>query len=88
MSHETQISKSLHRFLLHVISSLLGECFGNICAMIEACCNIDVQAANGDTPLYAAAHNGHSAVTKQLIEARCNVNLLQECWGSARLPRS
>jgi hypothetical protein len=31
--------------------------------------------ANGTTPLYMAAQNGHASVTKQLIEARCNIDL-------------
>jgi ankyrin repeat protein len=29
----------------------------------------------GRTPLYIAAHKGQAAVTKQLIEARCNIDL-------------
>ena len=31
--------------------------------------------ASGATPLYAASQNGHASVTKQLIEARCNIDL-------------
>ena len=32
----------------------------------------------GFTPLYIAAQEGHAAATKQLIEARCNVDLQDE----------
>ena len=34
---------------------------------------INYQDACGATPLYCAAHNGHAAVSEQLIEARCTV---------------
>ncbi len=30
---------------------------------------------DGHTPLYIAALQGHASVTKQLIEARCNIGL-------------
>ncbi len=30
---------------------------------------------SGASPLFCAARNGHAAVTEQLIEARCNVDL-------------
>jgi len=30
---------------------------------------------DGCTPLFIATHEGHASVTKQLIEARCNVDL-------------
>ena len=36
---------------------------------------INYQDASGATPLHTAAREGHEAVTKQLIEARCNVDL-------------
>ncbi len=36
---------------------------------------------DGYTPLFMAAANGHASVTKQLIQARCNVDL-QEKDGS------
>ena len=36
---------------------------------------INYQGANGTTPLLCAAQNGHASVTKQLIEARCNIDL-------------
>jgi hypothetical protein len=39
---------------------------------------------DGYTPLFIAAANGHASVTKQLIEARCNMNL-QEKDGSTPL---
>ena len=38
---------------------------------------INYQDASGATPLYIAAHNGHASVTKQLIEARCDIELQQ-----------
>ena len=39
---------------------------------------INYQAAQGSTPLHCAAFNGHAAVTKQLIAARCSVDLQEE----------
>ncbi len=36
---------------------------------------INYQDAYGTTPLHAAAHHGHAAVTTQLIAARCSVDL-------------
>ncbi len=39
---------------------------------------------DGYTPLFIAAANGHASVTKQLIEARCNMDL-QERDGSTPL---
>ncbi len=36
---------------------------------------LNTQDGNGATPLYCAARNGHSSVTEQLIEARCDVDL-------------
>jgi ankyrin repeat protein len=36
---------------------------------------INTQDASGATPLYCAAANGHAAVTQQLIEVRCNIDL-------------
>jgi ankyrin repeat protein len=36
---------------------------------------INTQDESGETPLYVAAENGHEAVTKLLIAARCNVDL-------------
>ena len=36
---------------------------------------INYQDANGHTPLHEAARIGHEAVIKQLIDARCNVDL-------------
>ena len=35
---------------------------------------INYQGAQGNTPLLAAAYEGHASVTKQLIEARCNID--------------
>ena len=42
--------------------------------LIAARFDVDLQDKNGTTPLYAAAAEGHAAVTKQLIEARCNID--------------
>jgi ankyrin repeat protein len=42
--------------------------------LIEARCNVDHEDKDGWTPLFFAAHNGHVSVTKQLIEALCNVD--------------
>ena len=39
--------------------------------------------ALGATPLLAAAANGHVAVTEQLLEARCNVDLQMQDGASA-----
>ena len=39
---------------------------------------INYQDANGVTPLYAAVGRGHEAITKQLIAARCKVDLQSE----------
>ncbi len=36
---------------------------------------VTIQDKNGATPLYFAAQEGHASVTKQLIEATCNINL-------------
>ena len=36
---------------------------------------MNYQDEYGHTPLHRAAQEGHAAVTKQLIEARCNVDL-------------
>ena len=36
---------------------------------------INYQDASGTTPLFFAARHGHASVTKQLIHARCNVDL-------------
>jgi ankyrin repeat protein len=33
---------------------------------------------NGHTPLHAAAGNGYDAVMRQLIDARCNIDLQDE----------
>ena len=44
---------------------------------------INYQNANGYTPLHGAACNGRSAITKQLIVARCNVDLQAENGGTA-----
>jgi len=43
--------------------------------LIEAHCNIDVQAKVGSTPLYCAAQNGYAAVAQLLLTARCNIDL-------------
>jgi ankyrin repeat protein len=43
---------------------------------------INYQDAHGFTPLHDAASNGHAAVTKQLIAARCDVDLQQEDGGT------
>ena len=37
-------------------------------------------SAAAHAPLNAAAQNGHEAVTKQLISARCNVELEAKNW--------
>ena len=39
---------------------------------------INYQDAEGATPLYATAFNGHATVTMQLIAARCSVDLQAE----------
>jgi ankyrin repeat protein len=39
---------------------------------------INTQDASGVTPLYFAAANGHAAVTQQLIEVRCNIDLQEQ----------
>jgi ankyrin repeat protein len=36
---------------------------------------MDLQREDGASPMHIAAANGHTVVTKQLIEARCNINL-------------
>jgi ankyrin repeat protein len=43
---------------------------------------INYQDPHGATPLHAAAVKGHAAITKQLIAARCNVDL-QEHYAAA-----
>ena len=43
---------------------------------------INYQDADGLTPLHLAAGKGNAAVTKQLIEARCNLDL-QTLHGTA-----
>ena len=48
---------------------------------------INYQDRNGATALHFAADNGHEAVTKQLIAARCNVDLQDKnacTWPHAR----
>ena len=45
----------------------------------------DLQIMDGVTPLHLAAGNGHEAVTKQLIQARCNVNLQEDENGGMAL---
>jgi hypothetical protein len=42
---------------------------------------INYQDSFGATPLLAAAANGHEVVTKQLIEARCNIDLHEARFG-------
>ncbi len=42
---------------------------------------LNYQNALGDTPLIFAAGKGHEAVTKQLLEARCNVDLHEAKFG-------
>ena len=39
---------------------------------------MNLQQQEGATPLHLAVRNGHAAVTKQLIAARCNVDLQAE----------
>jgi hypothetical protein len=41
----------------------------------------DNQEPMGAGPLFFATEIGHATVTKQLIEARCNINLQCE-WGA------
>jgi ankyrin repeat protein len=43
--------------------------------LIEAACNVHLQAKDGTAPLHIAAYDGHAAVTEQLIEARWNVDI-------------
>jgi ankyrin len=42
--------------------------------LIAARCNVDLQGANGLTPLHIAVTGERESVVKQLIEARCNVD--------------
>ncbi len=44
---------------------------------------INYQDTLGATPLLTAAANGHESVTKQLLEARCNVDLQMQDGESA-----
>jgi ankyrin repeat protein len=44
---------------------------------------INHQGAHGVSPLHIAAANGHAPVTKQLLDARCNVDLVAENGGTA-----
>jgi ankyrin repeat protein len=46
---------------------------------------INYQDVDGGTPLSIAADKGHASVTKQLIEARCNVDL-QDARGATAAP--
>jgi ankyrin repeat protein len=46
--------------------------------LLDARCNVDLQAEDGPTPLHAAATHGHAAVTEKLIAARCNVDLQEK----------
>ena len=41
---------------------------------------INYQDANGATPLFLAAQNGHASVTEQLIEVRCKVDETCRRW--------
>jgi ankyrin repeat protein len=53
-----------------------------VCALLStqgAQSFINYQNADGDTPLIIAAYSGHESVTKQLIAARCNVDLQTKC---------
>jgi ubiquitin C len=43
--------------------------------LIDARCNIDLQAKNGATPLHIAAHAGHAAVAQLLLAAHCNIDI-------------
>jgi len=53
---------------------------------MAAGCNVDLQTENGQTPLHLAAGGGHAAVTKQLIAARCSVDLQEKNgWATALL---
>ena len=45
---------------------------------------INYQDANGVTPLFLAAENGHTTVTEKLLAARCNVDLHEQTNGSRR----
>jgi hypothetical protein len=39
-------------------------------------CFINYQVeTSGYSPIYVASHNGHASVTKQLIEAHCNIEM-------------
>jgi ankyrin repeat protein len=43
--------------------------------LIEARCNVDLQAKDGSAPLHLAGQNGHASVTVQLIQACCKHDL-------------
>jgi ankyrin repeat protein len=54
--------------------------------LLAARSNVDLQMANGDTPLHTVARmgkKGHAAVTKQLLAARCNVDLEENAGRTA-----
>jgi ankyrin repeat protein len=46
---------------------------------------MDLQDIGGCTPLYTAAQQGHAAITKQLIDARCNVDLQNQAGATPLL---
>ena len=45
-------------------------------ALLDAGAAVNVQAANGDSPLHDAAENGHTAVVKLLLSRGAVVTLL------------
>ena len=52
--------------------------------LIEARSNLDVRTEDGFMPLNTAAHLWH-AIADQLISARCNIDIQNECDGSTSL---
>jgi ankyrin repeat protein len=48
--------------------------------LIEAVCNVNVTTDFGRTPLMTVAQYGYTSIAKELIAARCNVDLPQHDW--------
>ena len=68
-------------------AALIGDAakVGSLLSTQGAQSFINYQGAHGGTPLHLAADKGHAAVTKQLIEARCNVDLQANNDGATAL---